>query len=120
MRAVVERVSHARVTVSGEVTGEISAGLLVLLAVAQEDTDKDLDYMADKICGLRVFEDSEGKMTSVLPPSAGPSTPSLNSPSMATSDEASARPSTPPPVPILLAPCTTNSSPQSAPLAFAA
>src|SRR3954471_21106862 len=62
MRAVVERVSHARVTVSGEVTGEISAGLLVLLAVAQSDADKDLDYMVDKICGLRVFEDSEGKM----------------------------------------------------------
>src|SRR3954463_6555995 len=62
MRAVVQRVSHARVTVNGEVTGEISTGLLVLLAVAQEDTDKDLDYMVDKICGLRVFEDSEGKM----------------------------------------------------------
>ena len=62
MRAVVQRVSHARVTVNGDVTGEISTGLLVLLAVAQEDIDKDLDYMVDKICGLRVFEDSEGKM----------------------------------------------------------
>jgi D-tyrosyl-tRNA(Tyr) deacylase len=62
MRAVIQRVSHARVTVNAEVTGEISSGLLVLLAVAQEDTDKDLDYMVDKICGLRVFEDSEGKM----------------------------------------------------------
>ena len=62
MRAVVQRVSQARVTVNGEAAGEISTGLLVLLAVAQNDTDKDLDYMVDKICGLRVFEDSEGKM----------------------------------------------------------
>jgi D-aminoacyl-tRNA deacylase len=62
MRAVIQRVSHARVTVKGEVTGEISTGLLVLLAVAQNDSDKDLDYMVDKICGLRVFEDAEGKM----------------------------------------------------------
>lgn len=62
MRAVVQRVSRARVTANGDVTGEISTGLLVLLAVAQADADKDLDYMVDKICGLRVFEDSEGKM----------------------------------------------------------
>jgi D-aminoacyl-tRNA deacylase len=62
MRAVIQRVSRARVTVNGEVTGEISTGLLVLLAIAQEDTDNDLDYMVDKISGLRVFEDSEGKM----------------------------------------------------------
>ena len=46
----------------GEVTGEIATGLLVLLAVAQGDSNKDLDYMVDKICGLRVFEDSDGKM----------------------------------------------------------
>ena len=62
MRAVIQRVSRARVTVDGEVTGEIGMGLLVLLAVAQEDSDKDLDYLVDKICGLRVFEDSAGKM----------------------------------------------------------
>src|SRR4051812_22849744 len=62
MRAVVQRVSRARVTVNGEVTGEISTGLLVLLGVAHEDTHKDLDYMVDKICALRIFEDSDGKM----------------------------------------------------------
>jgi D-aminoacyl-tRNA deacylase len=62
MRAVVQRVSRARVTVNAEVTGEISTGLLILLAVANADTDKDLDYMVDKIVGLRVFEDADGKM----------------------------------------------------------
>jgi D-aminoacyl-tRNA deacylase len=62
MRAVVQRVSRARVTVNAEVTGEISTGLLILLAVANTDTDKDLDYMVDKIVGLRVFEDADGKM----------------------------------------------------------
>jgi D-aminoacyl-tRNA deacylase len=62
MRAVVQRVSSARVTVNAEVTGEISTGLLILLAVANADTDKDLDYMVDKIVGLRVFEDADGKM----------------------------------------------------------
>jgi D-aminoacyl-tRNA deacylase len=48
--------------VNAEVTGEISTGLLILLAVANTDTDKDLDYMVDKIVGLRVFEDADGKM----------------------------------------------------------
>jgi D-aminoacyl-tRNA deacylase len=48
--------------VNAEVTGEISTGLLILLAVANADTDKDLDYMVDKIVGLRVFEDADGKM----------------------------------------------------------
>jgi D-aminoacyl-tRNA deacylase len=62
MRAVVQRVSRARVTVNAEVTGEISTGLLILLAVANTDADKDLDYMVDKIVGLRVFEDADGKM----------------------------------------------------------
>ena len=62
MRAVVQRVSRARVSVNAEVTGEIGPGLLVLLGVAEEDGDKDLNYMVDKICGLRVFEDSDGKM----------------------------------------------------------
>jgi D-tyrosyl-tRNA(Tyr) deacylase len=48
--------------VNAEVTGEISTGLLILLAVANTDTDKDLDYMVDKIVGLRIFEDTDGKM----------------------------------------------------------
>ena len=62
MRAVVQRVSRARVTVGGEVVGEIGAGLLVLLGIAQEDLEGDADYLAGKIIGLRVFEDDGGRM----------------------------------------------------------
>jgi len=62
VRAVVQRVSRARVTVDGEVTGEIGTGLLVLLGVATADTRADADYLAEKIVGLRIFEDSGGKM----------------------------------------------------------
>jgi D-tyrosyl-tRNA(Tyr) deacylase len=62
MRAVVQRVSRAQVTVNGEVTGKIDRGLLVLLAVSREDTEKDADYLADKTAGLRIFEDANGKM----------------------------------------------------------
>ncbi len=59
---MVQRVSRAKVTIDGEVTGEIGIGLLVLLGVAQQDTAADADYLADKIIGLRVFEDQRGKM----------------------------------------------------------
>jgi len=62
MRAVVQRVSRAKVTVNSEVTGEIGRGLLVLLGVAQTDTQSNADYLADKIAGLRIFEDDDGKM----------------------------------------------------------
>ena len=62
MRAVVQRVSHAKVSVNGEVTGEIGRGLLILLGVASSDAPADADYLADKIVGLRIFEDSSGKM----------------------------------------------------------
>jgi D-tyrosyl-tRNA(Tyr) deacylase len=62
MRAVVQRVSRARVTVGDEVVGEIGRGLLVLLAVARQDTEADADYLADKVAGLRIFEDDHGKM----------------------------------------------------------
>jgi len=62
MRAVVQRVSHAKVTVSGEITGEIGPGLLVLLGVGTGDTRTDADYLADKTIGLRIFEDPGGKM----------------------------------------------------------
>lgn len=62
MRAVVQRVSRAQVTVNGEVTGRIASGLLVLLGVAPTDTESDADYLADKIAGLRIFEDDAGKM----------------------------------------------------------
>ncbi len=62
MRAVVQRVGRARVTVNGEVAGEIGRGLLVLLGVGRNDTEADATYLAEKIAGLRVFEDDQGKM----------------------------------------------------------
>ena len=62
MRAVVQRVSRASVTVAGEVTGQIARGFLVLLGVADTDTIEDARQLALKIVGLRVFEDAEGKM----------------------------------------------------------
>jgi D-aminoacyl-tRNA deacylase len=62
MRAVVQRVTRARVTVADRVVGEIGRGLLILLGVGHEDNEADADYLADKIAGLRVFEDDNGKM----------------------------------------------------------
>ena len=62
MRAVVQRVSRARVTVGGDVTGTIGRGLLVLLGVSVRDNDKDAIYLAEKTLNLRIFEDAEDKM----------------------------------------------------------
>jgi D-aminoacyl-tRNA deacylase len=62
MRAVVQRVTRASVTVDGEIVGEIGNGLVVLLAVTHEDTRDDADYLAAKIASLRIFDDAEGKM----------------------------------------------------------
>jgi len=62
MRAVVQRVSRASVKVGGDVTGQIADGLLVLLGVERSDVAADADYLADKIVGLRIFEDDAGKM----------------------------------------------------------
>ena len=62
MRAVVQRVSRAKVTVNSELIGEIGPGLLVLLGVGSGDTRADADYLADKTTGLRIFEDPGGKM----------------------------------------------------------
>jgi D-aminoacyl-tRNA deacylase len=62
MRAVVQRVSRAEVTVAGETTGSIGDGLLVLLGVGSSDTEKDADYLLEKILNLRIFEDADGKM----------------------------------------------------------
>jgi D-aminoacyl-tRNA deacylase len=66
MRAVVQRVSRAKVTVAGEITGQIGRGFLVLLGVAEGDGSEDARYLAQKIAGLRVFEDAEGKMNLAL------------------------------------------------------
>lgn len=62
MRAVVQRVTRARVSVNSEIVGEIGKGLVVLLGVAVEDSPRDVDYLADKIVALRICDDAEGKM----------------------------------------------------------
>lgn len=62
MRAVVQRVSRCRVTVDGNTVGEIGHGLLVLLGVGKGDAEPAADYLVEKIVGLRIFEDAEGKM----------------------------------------------------------
>jgi len=66
MRAVVQRVSESSVTVDGEVVGSIGPGLMVLLGVTHEDTEKEADYLADKIINLRIFSDDAGKMNRSL------------------------------------------------------
>ncbi|MDF2987355.1 MAG: D-tyrosyl-tRNA(Tyr) deacylase [Eubacterium sp.] len=71
MRAVVQRVKKSKVTVEGRVTGEINKGLMVLLGVGQEDSSQDIDYLAEKIINLRIFEDNNGKMNLSLPDVGG-------------------------------------------------
>lgn len=66
MRAVVQRVSRAKVTVAGEVTGEIGRGLLVLLGVSDDDIQEDARYLAEKLVSLRVFPDDDDKMNRSL------------------------------------------------------
>jgi D-tyrosyl-tRNA(Tyr) deacylase len=72
MRVVVQRVSRAQVAVDGEITGKIGPGLLVLLGVGRDDSERDAAYLAEKVAGLRVFEDGEEKMNrSVLDAGGG-------------------------------------------------
>lgn len=71
MRAVVQRVTRAQVTVGGEIVGRIGPGMLVLLGVAGDDTDREARQLAEKIAGLRIFEDSQGKMNLGLAEVAG-------------------------------------------------
>lgn len=66
MRAVVQRVKSASVTVGGERVSEIGAGVLIFLGVAHEDTTKELEYIANKVANLRIFEDAAGKMNCSL------------------------------------------------------
>lgn len=62
MRAVIQRVSSASVTIDSTITGKIGRGLVVLLGIHASDTDRDLQWMADKTAALRIFEDNNGKM----------------------------------------------------------
>ena len=62
MRAVIQRVSHARVTIEGKIHGEIGKGLLILLGVCEDDTEAEAVYLADKCVGLRIFTDENDKM----------------------------------------------------------
>jgi D-tyrosyl-tRNA(Tyr) deacylase len=62
MRAVIQRVSRAEVRVRNEITGKIGPGLLLLLGVSVDDTERDAEYLLDKTINLRIFEDAEGKM----------------------------------------------------------
>jgi D-tyrosyl-tRNA(Tyr) deacylase len=62
MRVVLQRVKDASVTVEGQITGEIGMGLMLLVGVTHEDSEKDADYLAEKIVNLRIFEDEEQKM----------------------------------------------------------
>jgi D-aminoacyl-tRNA deacylase len=71
MRAVVQRVTRASVTIDGEVVGEIGNGLVVLLGIARDDTREDADYLVPKIAALRIFDDAEGRMNVSLKDSEG-------------------------------------------------
>jgi D-aminoacyl-tRNA deacylase len=71
MRAVVQRVSRARVTVNNQVIAEIGRGLLVLLGVGREDDQASANYLSDKIIGLRIFEDDTGKMNQAVREAGG-------------------------------------------------
>lgn len=71
MRAVIQRVTRAKVTVNGRQTGNISEGLMVLVGVHRDDSEKDVTWMADKLVHLRIFEDQDGQMNRSLLDSGG-------------------------------------------------
>lgn len=71
MKVLIQRVSRAKVSVSGNVVGEIGEGLLVFLGVERSDTEADVDYMVDKTAGLRIFPDPEGRMNLSVVESSG-------------------------------------------------
>ncbi len=62
MRAVLQRVTSARVVVEGEIVGEIKSGLAILLGIAHDDTEQDVKYLVEKIVALRIFDDADGRM----------------------------------------------------------
>lgn len=71
MRLVIQRVTEASVTVSGSTVGSIGRGLVVLIGIAKDDTESDADYLIDKVLGLRIFPDADGKMNLNLKDAGG-------------------------------------------------
>src|SRR5438067_207120 len=71
MRAVLQRVTRASVTVDGETVGRIGRGLVLLLGIARDDTERDCSYLLEKITGLRIFDDAEGRMNLSLVETGG-------------------------------------------------
>lgn len=71
MRAVVQRVTRAKVTVDGNVVGEIRNGLVILLGIAHDDSERDAEYLVNKIVSLRIFDDEQGKMNVALRDAGG-------------------------------------------------
>lgn len=71
MRLLIQRVSEARVEVDQELTGEIGRGLLVFVGIAKSDTEKEADYLLDKVVGLRIFPDESGKMNRNISDASG-------------------------------------------------
>ena len=65
MKLVIQRVTNASVEVEGEITGQIEEGLMVLVGFGQTDTEKEVEYLAKKLCKLRIFPDDEGRMNSI-------------------------------------------------------
>jgi D-tyrosyl-tRNA(Tyr) deacylase len=66
MRLLIQRVSHAQVSVDKQITGKIGVGLLVLVGITHDDTEKDVEYLAERCVKLRIFNDDEGKMNRSL------------------------------------------------------
>ena len=66
MRALIQRVSEGKVSIAGEVSGQIKAGFVILLGVKTDDLSRDVDYLVDKIVGLRIFTDKEGRFNDSL------------------------------------------------------
>ncbi|WP_070120774.1 D-aminoacyl-tRNA deacylase [Bacillus marinisedimentorum] len=66
MKAVVQRAKHAKVEIGGRITGQIGHGLMLLVGITHDDTERDAEYVADKVANLRIFEDADGKMNDSL------------------------------------------------------
>ena len=109
MKAVVTRVSEASVTIDGSVVGSIGKGFLILLGVGPEDTSVQCKKLAEKVLGLRVFEDENGKMNLDLAAVGGQVLVVSSSPSMPTFPTVAAHPSPVPPIPPLPSPSMNSS-----------